>query len=398
MAPIELDPKLRDFCITDRQREVFDAVVLHGGGRAAARALGTAKTGIQQIIEAVKKRAAAQGYSPDHRWVHTVPDGFTVGRVSTNYDREGKVGQQWVIASPDKERQWQLLLARVEALKEEIAPLAPVAPPARCDEDLLTVYPQGDPHAGLYSWKDETGESFDLVEFERIAVGAIDRLVASAPASKTAILNDKGDTLHADNNTNRTPGHGNALDVIGRHTEAVRVAMRTKRHQIARMLEKHEHVILRIDPGNHDPETALSLALMMEALYEREPRVTVITSPNPYWYYGFGNNLIATCHGDGAKGKDLPLIMANDVPQLWAASAEGTRTWIVGHVHHKDIKEYTGCTVEYVRTLAATDAWHHHSGYRSKRDMQAITYHRTDGEVERQVCSLGRIERMMQPA
>ena len=97
--------------------------------------------------------------------------------------------------------------------------------------------------------------------------------------------------------------------------------------------------------------------MLLEALYENEPRVEVITSPNPYWYYKFGKNLIGTCHGDGAKGKDLPGIMANDVREWWGQS--DYCVWFVGHVHHKDIKDYTGCTVEYMRTLAASDAWHH---------------------------------------
>ena len=277
-------------------------------------------------------------------------------------------------------------------MRDEMISAIPIPYSGYSDGDLLTVYPQGDPHAGLYSWEAETGSRFDLAEFERITCSAIDRLVDAAPAASLALYNDKGDSTHADNNKNRTPGSGHYLDVVGRHSEVIRVVMRCKRHHIRRMLEKHAKVIVRIDPGNHDPETALMIALMMEAHYESEPRVEVITSPNPYWYYLFGKNLIGTCHGDGAKGKDLPMIMANDAADWWEADQH--RTWIVGHVHHRDVKEYTGCTVEYMRTLAATDAWHHGSGYRAKRDMQAITYHKIDGEVERATCSLARINRL----
>jgi hypothetical protein len=254
------------------------------------------------------------------------------------------------------------------------------------------VYPFGDPHCGLYAWEEETGNKFDLAEFERINLAAVDRLVASTPASAVALFNDKGDSTHADNSKNRTPRSGHELDVHGRHGEVVRVSIRVKRYQINRLLEKHDQVIVRVDPGNHDPETALHLALVLEALYENEPRVTVITSPNPYWYYQFGSNLVGTCHGDGAKGQDLPLLMATDQPKAWGDTE--FRLWLVGHVHHKDAKEYNGCTVEYFRTLAASDAHHHGRGYRSKRDLQAITLHRLDGEVERHTCSLKRIERL----
>jgi hypothetical protein len=55
---------------------------------------------------------------------------------------------------------------------------------------------------------------------------------------------------------------------------------------------------------------------------------------------------------------------------------------------------HAGVTVEYCRTLAAPDIWSHGAGYRSKRSMEAITFHRIDGEVERHTCSLGRLDRL----
>ena len=172
------------------------------------------------------------------------------------------------------------------------------------------------------------------------------------------------------------------------------MVIRCKRYRVARMLEKHRHLTYRENPGNHNSVTALMLSEMMAAIYENEPRVTVSTSANPYWFHGFGNNLIGTTHGDGAKGANLPLLMAVDAPALWLASEHGSRVWFVGHVHHKDIKDYPGVTVEYCRTLAAADIWSHGEGYRSKRSMEAVTYHRIDGEVERHTCALHRIDRL----
>lgn len=387
-----LDPKLRDFCLTDVQRDRFDSIVKHGGVRTAARTLSIDPALLFRLIKAVKKRAASHGYSPEHDMTRTVPDPYIVKGVSTYYDRDGVARGQWVKSTLDGEKREAMLRAFAEGLSSEIPRVSPIEPPVWSDADLLTVYPQGDPHAGLRSWREETGSHFDLKEFERVQLAAVERLVTSTPASSIAIFNDKGDSTHADNSKNRTPRSGHELDVDGRHAEVVRVAQRVKRRQIAMMLTKHEKVIVRIDPGNHDPETALLLALLFEAMYENEPRVEVITSPNPYWYYAFGKNLIGTCHGDGAKGRDLPGIMAHDARELWGAAEHCV--WFVGHVHHKDIKDYVGCTVEYTRTLAAPDAWSNGAGFRSKRSMEAITYHREDGEVERHTCSLARIERM----
>lgn len=386
-----IDPGLLRWA-TDKEKEYVKAIEEFGGAAAAGRALGLNKSGIAKAIRAMTARAALKGYAPEYDMRHPVPDGFKVRGVSTYYGRDGIARGQWVKSSADDERRLEIMQAHIDGAKDEIAPVQPVPAPKDCDSDLLTVYPVGDPHAGLYAWEAETGEGFDLGEFERLNRLAVDRAVDSAPRSSVALFNDKGDSTHADNSKNRTPRSGHELDVHGRHGEVARVSFRVKRYQIARMLEKHERVIFRVDPGNHDPETALHLALALEALYENEPRVEVVTSPDPYWYFQWGAVLIGTCHGDGAKGKDLPLLMATDRPKLWGDTE--FRVWLVGHVHHRDVKEYSGCDVEYFRTLAAPDAYSHGAGFRSKRDLQAITYHRIDGEIERQTSSLRRIRRL----
>jgi hypothetical protein len=371
---------------TDIERKHMEAILLYGSASAASRALNMADTTLSRAVIRVRKRAAMQGHSPKHDMVHTVPNPFIVKGVSTYYNRDGVAAGQWVKSSLDDTRRQELLQEMVRTLAEEVKPAAPLAYTGSCESDLLTVYPLGDPHAGLYSWKDETGSHYDLDEFERVNIAAIDRLVSMAPPSKIALFNDKGDLTHADNNKNRTPRSGHALDVHGRHSQVVRIAVKVKIHCTQRLLEKHEKVIIRIDPGNHDEETALMIAMIIEAFYRNEPRVEVVTSPNPYWYYSHGKVLIGTCHGDGAKGKDLPAIMANDVRELWGAARDCV--WFVGHVHHRDEKEYRGCDVIYVNTLAAPDYYSHHAGYRSKRRMTAVTYHKERGEETRHTCNV----------
>jgi hypothetical protein len=376
--------------VTETQIRYLEAVKEHGGQNAAARALGVAKSSVNEAIATYKREAARRGHAPGH-FDDGVAPGFVMGKVTIQRG-PGGVERVWERQSPDAESQAERLQAIKAGLLDGLEPIAPLSGPDYTDDDLLTVYPQGDPHAGLYAWKDETGQAFDLVEYERVTKAAIDRLVASAAPSSHALFIDLGDSLHADNNAARTRS-GHHLDTHGRHAEVVRAVIRCKRHHVARMLEKHNHVTVRINPGNHDGITALMLAEMMAAIYENEPRVTVSTSPNPYWFHGFGANLIGTTHGDGAKGANLPLLMAVDAPAMWLASEHGSRVWFVGHVHHKDVKDHPGVTVEYCRTLAAPDIWSHASGYRSKRSIEAVTYHRQDGEVERHTCSIARVNR-----
>lgn len=387
-VPIE-DNEYPDW-VTPTQARYLKALEEHGTYDKAAAALGVVKNSVWESITRYRKEAARRGNAPGH-FNDGVAPGFVMGKVTIQRG-PGGVERVWERQSPDAETQAEQLKAIRDALLEGLQPIAPLTPPRYTDDDLLTVYPQGDPHAGLYAWRDETGQAFDLVEYERVTKAAIDRLVASAAPSAHALFIDLGDSLHADNNASRTKS-GHHLDTHGRHAEVVRAVIRCKRHHIARMLEKHQHVTVRINPGNHDGITALMLAEMMALIYENEPRVTVATSPNPYWFHGFGANLIGTTHGDGAKGANLPLLMAVDAPAMWLASEHGSRVWFVGHVHHKDVKDYPGVTVEYCRTLAAPDIWSHASGYRPKRSMEAVTYHRQDGEVERHTCSMARLDR-----
>lgn len=392
MIPSFTSPEGNDYprWVTETQIKYLEAVKEHGSQRAAARALGVRPNAVWEALDTYKKAAARHGHAPGH-FNDGVAPGYLMGKVTVQRG-PGGVERVWERQSPDAEAQAERLEAIKAGLLDRLEPVAPLAPPGYTDDDLLTVYPQGDPHAGLYAWKDETGQGFDLVEFERTTKAAIDRLVASAAPSAHALYIDLGDSLHADNNASRTKS-GHHLDTHGRHAEVVRAVIRCKRHHVARMLEKHGQITIRINPGNHDGITALMLAEMMAMIYENEPRVTVSTSPNPYWFHGFGANLIGTTHGDGAKGANLPLLMAVDAPAMWLASEHGSRVWFVGHVHHKDVKDHPGVTVEYCRTLAAPDIWSHASGYRSKRSMEAVTFHRQDGEVERHTCNMARLAR-----
>ena len=375
--------RLIPFARTERQREALKLLVEHGSAMAVDRIMGNAHDVTSRMVRTVRQYAAMQGHAPEADMVHEVPNPFVVRGVSTFYDRDGNVRGQWVKSKLDEQRRHEILEAYAEELASNVVPLRAVAAPvALLDADLLSVYPQGDPHVGLYAWAEETGSGFDLKRFEQVSIEAVERLVAMAPPSETAIFLDLGDTTHADNDKARTPRSGHELDVHGRHLEVIRVNIRVKEHQIALMLAKHQKVIIRINPGNHDPVTALMIALMLEARYRNEPRVEVITSPNPYWYHLFGQCLIASTHGHGAKANDLPLVMATDVPELWGASK--FRHWFVGHLHHKHIKDLTGVTVEHVRTLAPNDAHHHLEGYRSPKSMECVTFHRSRGEIGRQ--------------
>ncbi len=391
-----IDPRLEEFA-NPWQLECIRSVNFHGSGSKAAKALGKTKNAINNAIDRVRVEARRHGYSPAHDMTRPVPDGFNVARISTNYKADGSVGQQWVIGTPDKERQAEMFRMFVETLSDEVRPIKKL-PKFRksddVDDDLLCVFPMGDPHFGMKAWAQDAGEDFDLKIAEDLTCSAIDRLVQSAPGAGTALLLNLGDMFHADNQKNMTQS-GHQLDVDGRHAKVQQVGLYAMIHAIWRLLEKFPKVIFRINRGNHDDQSSYALAMMMSCYFRNEPRVTIDLSPSEFWYYQFGANLIGSTHGDTAKGPALPGIMACDVPEMWGSTKH--RLWLVGHVHHMDVKEYPGCVVEYFRTLAARDAWHNGQGYRAGRDMQCIVLHREDGIQERHRCDVGRLKRQTRP-
>lgn len=389
--PLQIDSRYLDYA-TPRQREVLEAVTRYGTGQAAAIALGINKSVPADTYAAVKKRAAHRGFSPDHDMTRTVPEGYRVKGVSTYYNREGKPTGQWVKSTADDKAREAMIRAFVETLAQEQAGLAPmVAGPVDFDDDLLAVYPLGDPHFGMFAWGEEAGEDFDLKTADRLTRGAIDRLVMSTPACGHALLLNLGDFFHADDSKNATPGHGHALDVDTRYGKVMRVGLAAMVHCTLRLLERHAHVTVKNLAGNHDPHSSFALALAMDAWFRNDPRVTINLGPSLYYYYRFGSVLIGAHHGHGAKAADLPAIMANDRARDWGETTH--RVWHCGHIHHHTLaaKEYTGCEVETHRTLAPGDAWHAGKGYRAKRDAKAIVYHREHGEDMRVRCDVTRI-------
>lgn len=385
-----IDEGLKQFAITDRQIEILDAFIEHGSYRKTANALNIAKGTVQNVIDRLKQKAAKQGYSPEHDMTHIAPDPFIVRGVSTYYNKDGKPSGQWVKTRIDDNQLENIVKICVEELAQSVKGLAPfIQSPSYNNDSILCVYPQGDPHFGLYSWWQDAGDDFDLEIAERLTCGAIDRLIQSAPNSKTAILLNLGDMFHADNQRNVT-NSGHQLDVDGRWAKVLQVGLRATIYCLQRLLEKHEKVIFRINKGNHDGHSSYALALMLSCYFHNEKRIEVDLSPNPIWYYKFGKCLIGSTHGDTVKERDMLPIMATDKPKDWGDSK--FRYWYVGHVHHSSLKEYHGGVVEYFRTMAARDAWHQGQGYRAGRDMCCIVLHENHGEVERHRCDISMLE------
>ena len=309
-----------------------------------------------------------------------IPNGL-VTKVSTLYDADGQIKQQWVMEKPEDRDKLLLWTEIAKDIAKDVEPIPQIQKPPKGTESLLACYPVGDLHLGMLSWDKETGSDWDLKIGERIFDKAIEYLVDRSPDADSALVALLGDFMHYDSFDAVTPSSGNLLDSDSRYPKMVRVAIRSARNAIERAARKHQNVRVIVEIGNHDLSSSVFLCEALFVLYENNPRITIETAPAHFHYVEHGKVLIGTHHGHGVKPERLPLIMAADRHEAWGRTKY--RYWLTGHIHNQKRWEFPGCSVESFRILAPEDAWAFNKGYRSQRDMQSIVYHADYGEVSR---------------
>ena len=337
---------------------------------------------ISQVSDSPAGRSVQQ--KPEHGQQFEVPKGHVVKGVSALLNADGGEIVKWV-----KTKEGQLdPLAIAEELKKAFADYKPcaasIAAPASPAEDLLTLLPCGDWHINLLVWGEENdGENWDLKIAEKTIGEAVESAILRSPPSAECIVLGGGDLLHADNNENKTAKSGNALEVDSRYQKGLLVASKLMVRAVDACLRHHQHVTVRILPGNHDEHSSVAVAYFLLAWYRNEPRVTVDASPSLFFWYRFGQVLLGATHGHTVKIAQMPSIMAHRRAEDWGA----TKFRLVHgfHLHHsaKIATESNGVICEVHQAPVPKDAWHHRSGYISGRSVQAITYHKLYGEIGR---------------
>lgn len=326
-----------------------------------------------------------------------IPATMVPTHVSVGTRGDGSEVMRWTgFNQAEADRHTALMKAWDEHAARYEGFVQPAPIPERGAENLLAVYPIGDYHLGLLAWGPESGENWDL-RHGKAALGLVmSELVRMAPDAERAIIANLGDFLHAQDDANMTPGHGNKLDVDGRHAKVADAALIVLTGTIDLALRKHRHVTVRNLPGNHDPRVAASLARELKAWYRNEPRVDIADAYAAHQYDTFGRVLLGWHHGDRTPSKELPAIMAVDMAEAWGRTV--FRHWHCGHVHHKiGDKEHPGCTVETHRIIPPGDAWHR-GRYRAGRGMTVISYDRDYGECARATVGVERVRAALNEA
>lgn len=375
-----IDPKMKEFA-TEIQARRIDLLNKLGSISAVAKWEGIDRKAIKNSIEAVKKKAAAQGFSPDHDMTHVVPDGFKVKGVSTYYNADGKPSGQWVKSSADEQRRQEIIKETYEAMSGDLPRVDRIVYKGVPLQTLCNLYVMTDCHVGMLAWHKEGGNDWDLKIAERILTGCFEQMVMSSPHAGTGIVAQLGDWLHSDGLLPVTPTNHHVLDQDGRFSKIVQTSVKILRRLVDFALERHEKVIVLMAEGNHDPASSIWLRTMFRALYENEPRVHVIDSELPYYVYQHGETMLAFHHGHIKKNDALPILFASQYPKIWGETVK--RYAHTGHRHHVEEKEHSGMTVLQHSTLAARDAYAARGGWMSERQVSAITYHAKFGQVSK---------------
>ncbi len=379
---------LRERLYTLDQREVFDMLKSGMTSRQIAEQRGITVRNTFNMFNRIKAALNSAGYDPDNRMTLVSPQPQVLKGRSAYVQVDPATGTEtvtryWNKTDISREAQAQAVLDAITAASDGMKPFQRVKSPQRTNGELLTVYTVTDFHLGAYCWADETGASWDMKIAESVLLNAVADMMDGSPASQTAVFAQLGDLLHWDGLLALTPTAKNVLDADTRFPLLVQTAIRVLLRAVEMLLRKHQLVHVIMAEGNHDMASSVWLRAIMAAMFRDNPRVTVETSPFPFYSFVHGRTFIGWHHGHLQKMEQLPMLFATD-PKFKADYGACKHTYIhTGHLHHQRVIERGGILVEQHPTLSARDAHGARGFLYSNRATKAITYHCNDGETMR---------------
>jgi hypothetical protein len=375
---------LLQFCTSETQAMLVREHIV--GGKTIsqiAKDRRSSERSLRQSKQRLLKNAASAGYSPDHDWNHTVPDGYKIKGVSTYYNEEGQPTAQWVKSQTDQQRQFEILIERLEEAQEGIKPFKPIPSPKNADENLLSLLTITDFHLGMYAYEAETGDDWDVNIARDVFLNSISDMIKAAPKSQIGMLCQLGDFLHWDGILSVTPQSGHILDADTRYGKLVEMSMSVMTEAVKMMLRKFDRVLVISAEGNHDISGSIWLRKHIKHLFSEEPRLEVIDNDFPYYAYLHGQTMLGFHHGHKVKLAQLHKLFASE-PRFREMWGNASCTYIhTGHYHHERVVEDGGAIAEMHPTLSGRDAYAARGGWVSRRGAKVITYDKVDGEVGR---------------
>jgi hypothetical protein len=270
----------------------------------------------------------------------------------------------------------------LDQFKTAAPPRAPINyPPGRGMLEISIM----DLHLGKYCWATETGRAYDPEIAEKMFWAAVDDLLHKAAGCQPEkILFVIGNDFFNVDNLEKTTTAGTPQDEAMRWQESFLCGRKLMIAAIER-LRQVAPVHVLIVPGNHDAQRLWYLGAVLSAFFQNTPGVQIDHTCHPRKYVLYGKNLIGFCHGHSEKHDKLPMLMAVERPQDWAATR--FREWHLGHFHSKKTKVFVAhqdlfsVQVRILPSLCPPDAWHANMGYTSKLAAEAYFWDAENGCV-----------------
>lgn len=243
-----------------------------------------------------------------------------------------------------------------------------------------------DLHLGKLCWAPEVGTHYDSKIAQSTFTDALEQLVSRAkgfPISK--IVFPVGNDFFNVDNAAQTTTAGTPQHEDGRFQRSFVAGRKLMVDAILRLREIAPVDVIMVS-GNHDTERLFYLGDTLQGHLSKTPGVTVNNEPTLRKYYAYGQCLIGFTHGHNEPHKNLPLIMATEKPELWAASK--FREIHLGHYHSKrelfwqqPTSEQNGIRVRVIPSLCPADAWHRSKGLEGLRAAEAFVWSPNHGNV-----------------
>lgn len=372
---------------TETQRKYVEAVLSEGSQAKAAKKLGINIRTLERGLKSLRDKGNAHLVAKLSEL--GLPQGFDSDRISVNLDGEGNPKQVWVKGKKDKVSSDALFEKTLEVWLDKIKPTKPrkakkdLNPRKKKEsKDLMNVYTLSDFHLGMLAWHEEGGDDWDLKTAKKVLIEAFREMISRSPKAGSCVINQLGDLLHSDGFLPVTPLSGHVLDQDTRFDKLVEVCIDLLIEVVEMCLEHHEKVHLICAEGNHDITSSKWLRHAFNRMYSKEPRVTVDTTPKPFYVFEHGETLLGFHHGHKVRNAGKLVSVFSSDPKFRPAWGRCKNTYIhTGHLHSEKREDLNGAMVIQHPTLAARDAYASSNGYNSMRGCIAFTYHKKYGEV-----------------
>lgn len=280
-------------------------------------------------------------------------------------------------------------LSKFEDFKEELledlkkySPTFPTIKRVDDEDSYCLVIDPADVHIGKLCTSFETGQDYNQqIAVKRVKEG-VDGILNKARGFNIdkIIFIGGNDILHTDT-PRRTTTSGTPQDTDGMWYENFLMAKQLYVDVLEKLITIAD-VHFTFNPSNHDYTNGFFLADVIGTYFRNCKNITFDCSIAHRKYTMYGNSLIGTTHGDGAKQADLGMLMSVEANDMWSNTKY--RYFYTHHVHHKTSKDLINVTVESLRSPAPSDSWHHRQGYQhAPKAIEGFIHSKMHGQVAR---------------